>query len=401
MRVRIPSPVSCALSLLGAAGHEVFLVGGCVRDFLRGAVPSDFDLATSATPEEMLSVFSNYRTVETGIKHGTVTVIIDGMSIEITTYRVDGTYTDRRRPDSVAFTSSLREDLARRDFTVNAMAYHPECGVVDPFRGQEDLSLGILRAVGEPRARFSEDALRILRALRFAARLGYRLEEDTAASVHELSPLLADIARERVREELFKLFVGQYAEEVLREYRDVFLGILPGLCVPDFFSRLPQALIPRLAALLGEMGEESARSALLWLRTDNSTLRETCDLIRLNCEPILPDMPGLCRLLREYGEVTLGRSLAMRGARGEDTDSTRAMIQEILSSGRCYLPSMLKLSGKDLLNLGVPHGPMVGNLLEELYVAVIEERVENERESLLAFAAKAIKKQKQCKQNLS
>ena len=213
MSFSLPEQVLRAFSLLEGAGYETYLVGGSVRDLLRGDQPSDFDMTTRARPEETLAVFSEYRTVETGLRHGTVTVLIDGMPIEITTYRVDGAYTDHRRPDSVTFTSSIREDLARRDLTVNAMAYHPLRGLFDPFGGERDLAAGVIRAVGDPERRFTEDALRILRTLRFAARFSFRIDRETAVAAAALAPTLSAVAPERIREELYRRNVASTIAE--------------------------------------------------------------------------------------------------------------------------------------------------------------------------------------------
>ena len=211
----LPDAVVKTLRRLRDAGYEAYIVGGCVRDFLRGVAPKDFDMTTSALPEEVHAVFAGERIIDTGIKHGTVTLLADGMPLEITTYRLDGDYLDARHPTSVSFTSSLREDVARRDFTMNAIAYHPDEGFRDYFGGRADIEAGIIRAVGEPCRRFEEDALRILRALRFSSVLDFEIEEETARAARRTAHLLSRIAGERIREELFKLLDG-YREYIAR-----------------------------------------------------------------------------------------------------------------------------------------------------------------------------------------
>ena len=217
----LPEQVHTALDRLEAAGWEAFIVGGAVRDALRGCAAGDWDITTNAEPEQVERVFSGERLIETGLRHGTVTVLLDGLPLEITTYRVDGGYSDHRRPDSVTFTRSLRDDLLRRDFTMNALAYNPRTGLVDICGGAEDLARGVVRCVGEPERRFREDGLRILRALRFASVLGFTIEPETAAAIHRCAELLRYLAAERVLSELTKLLCGQNASAVLREFSDV------------------------------------------------------------------------------------------------------------------------------------------------------------------------------------
>ena len=225
---KLPGPVSAVIERLNACGYEAYAVGGCVRNFMLGIEPKDYDVTTSANPEQTEAALVGYRIVETGIKYGTVTVISDGMPIEVTTYRVDGEYTDNRRPENVTFTTKLAEDLKRRDFTVNAMAYNPKTGIVDIFGGRADLESGVLRAIGDPDERFNEDGLRIMRALRFASCYGFKIEENTAASIHRNRHLLENIAGERIAAELNRFLCGE-CENVLREYYDVIAVFLPEL----------------------------------------------------------------------------------------------------------------------------------------------------------------------------
>ncbi|MBR5533460.1 MAG: tRNA nucleotidyltransferase, partial [Ruminiclostridium sp.] len=223
------SQAALALELLRVAGHEAWIVGGCVRDHLLGITPKDYDITTSALPEETKAVFSGFSVIETGIRHGTVTVMMEGEPLEITTYRVDGGYTDARHPDQVTFTRSLREDAARRDFTMNAMAYAPGEGIQDFFGGQADVQAGIIRAVGDPAVRFQEDALRILRGIRFAAVLGFALEPETEQAARQYAPLLQKVSAERIAQELGKLLCGKYAGRILATYPDILGQFIPEL----------------------------------------------------------------------------------------------------------------------------------------------------------------------------
>ena len=223
----LPDPVYRLLDHLSRAGFSAYVVGGCVRDSLLGLQPHDWDICTSATPDQMKQVFRGFHTVETGLKHGTMTVVVDHKPYEVTTFRVDGNYSDHRHPDSVRFVDNLTQDLARRDFTVNAMAFSPASGLADPFNGQQDLSAGLIRCVGIPEQRFDEDALRVLRALRFASVYDFTIEPATASALRKMSPDLKRVAGERVREELLKLLCGKAAGRILREFPEVLAVIVP------------------------------------------------------------------------------------------------------------------------------------------------------------------------------
>ena len=227
MDIRMPADAQGLIQRLNDAGYEAYAVGGCVRDSLLGLQPKDWDICTSALPQQTLQVFGGCHVVETGLKHGTVTVVLHHVPYEVTSFRVDGSYADHRHPDSVSFVSDVSEDLARRDFTVNAMAWHPQLGLTDLFGGREDLKNGVLRCVGVPAARFEEDALRILRALRFSSVYDFMIEPETAAAIHALHPTLAHVAGERIHAELAKLLCGRAVGRILREYTDVITGIIP------------------------------------------------------------------------------------------------------------------------------------------------------------------------------
>ncbi len=395
MNFTVPAPVERALLLLEEAGYEAYLVGGCVRDMLRGTKPHDFDMTTSARPEEMLSVFCEYRTIETGIRHGTVTVLIDGMPLEITTYRKDGAYTDHRRPDTVSFSSSVTEDLARRDFTVNAMAYHPRRGLFDPFGGEKDLAAGIIRAVGDPDIRFEEDALRILRALRFAARFGFVIEEETAKAARAKAYTLSRIAAERVREELFSTLVAEKATQILTEYSDIFAIVIPEGRVTESLKSLPKRTVLRVAEYLFGAGERVASSALCRLRADKETTVRVETVIRLARGGIPCRRADLCRLLREVGEAALRDALLLREARGIDDAAAIGELDRIIDSHFPYTLRDLFVTGKDVVAMGAAPGPAVGRVLEEVYTAVIGEHIPNERGALLAYLKGICDREKQ------
>ena len=291
MKFDIPSGAAHILQTLTRAGHEAWLVGGCVRDLLRGVRPHDWDICTSARPEETEGCFSGRRIIETGLKHGTVAVVEDGTPYEITTYRADGPYSDGRRPDFVRFVSDLEADLARRDFSMNAVALGLDGGLRDPFGGEEDIQAGVIRCVGEPSRRFREDGLRIMRALRFSASLGFEIEEQTARAIHDSRTALTHVSAERVNAELRRLLVGERAGDVLREYPDVLCRFWPGLELLVDVSRdsweravravesAPAELEPRLAALLRDAGGDETDRMLLALRFGKKIRRRVAALM--------------------------------------------------------------------------------------------------------------------------
>lgn len=383
-----------AICRLEACGYECYAVGGCVRDSLLGALPHDWDLTTSATPPEMKAAFADCRVIETGIQHGTVTVLYQKEPLEITTFRKDGAYADNRHPTAVTFSKTVEDDLSRRDFTVNAMAYHPEKGLIDLFGGREDLKNKRIRCVGDPETRFNEDGLRILRAVRFASALGFVLEEATARAVRNCAFLLDGIAKERIREEFSKLLLGKTPAAILRDYPEVFTRFLPEI-IPisrrtlDFLERAPLDLPLRLALLFGSA--EDAKAALLRLRYDNETQKKTVDLIGLQAGALDFGTVGLRRLLREYPAETVERLLTLSECTGTDTHAARETLQAILSRGDCVSLSALAVSGTDLIALGIPAGKRVGAVLETLLDRVIDGDLPNEKAALLE-AAKSLQK---------
>ena len=434
--IQIPDPVEEILNTLEAAGHRAWCVGGCVRDSLLGRPPGDWDVTTAALPEETMALFAA-RAVPTGLRHGTVTVKTALGGVEVTTLRRDGAYRDHRRPEFVTFTGSLEEDLRRRDFTVNTFAADRTGRVLDPLNGRADLAAGVLRCVGDPDRRFTEDALRILRGLRFAAQLGFRIEPETAAAIRRNRELLGDIAPERIWTELKKLLTGDRAAEVLRTYPEVTGVFWPELLPMVGFDQrnrhhcydvwehtlrvlaaVPPELELRLAALLHDVGKpncftvdekgqghfyghpaESARLAEDMLRRlrAETALRETVvTLVAWHDRNIPRTRPAIAHALRDLGERDLRRLMALKRAdnlaqapaframQGE-IDRAEAILDELLSEGTCVSLKQLAVNGGDLTALGLS-GPAVGETLEALLTAVMDGALPNDREALLTAA---------------
>ncbi len=371
--MRLPEGALCIMERLEAAGFEAYAVGGCVRDALLGLTPQDYDLCTSATPEEMLNVFAGSRVLKTGLAHGTVTVFAQGATYEVTTYRVDGAYADHRRPDRVTFVRDIVEDLARRDFTVNAMAYHPRSGLVDPFGGQEDLAKGRIRCVGDPHTRFSEDALRILRALRFSAVYDFVLEEDTALAAHDLRATLERVAKERVTAEWCKLVCGRAAERILGQFADLLGQIMPGVSSPDGLDATPPSLPLRLAHLARRVDPMRALSCL---RLDKDTRRAALELAEASALPQPQNAVQVRRLMRVMGKERVDQLYCLKGWPQEELDG-------VLRRGDCVCVRQLAVDGHDLMAAGVPAGSAVGAALERLLDKVVEGELPNERQALL------------------
>ena len=432
--VTIPAPVGELLKTLEAAGYGAWCVGGCVRDALLDRMPGDWDVTTSARPEETMALFAG-RAVPTGLRHGTVTVKTEQGGVEITTLRRDGAYRDHRRPETVTFTDSLEEDLRRRDFTINAMAADLQGTLYDPLGGRADLTAKVLRCVGEPDRRFGEDALRILRGLRFAAELGVTVHPDTAVAIHRNRELLRAIAPERIWAELKKLVSGKWAAEVLRAYPDVagvfWPEILPmvgfdqrnGHHCYDVWEHTLHAMEKvkpepelRLTMLLHDIGKpncftvdglgcghfyghpaESARmaEAMLGRLRAETVLRETVvQLVAWHDRNIPRTRPGVARALGALGERDLRRLLdvtradnlaqapASRFLQGE-IDRAECILDQLLVEGACISLRQLAVNGRDLLAMGLS-GPAVGQTLRELLNAVLDDSLPNERHALLA-----------------
>ena len=434
----LPPQVNTAISMLYAAGYEAFLVGGAVRDYVRDNSPAkDWDITTNALPAQVESVFSGYHLIETGLKHGTVTVMIDHEPIEITTYRIDGDYSDHRHPDSVHFTRSLKEDLERRDFTMNALAYSPQKGIVDLVGGRKDIEDGIVRCVGDPNHRFQEDGLRMLRALRFASVYGMAIEAETASAIHRNKELLKGIAAERIQVELTKMLCGKGVTKVLEEFSDVIAIPIPEILpmfhfeqrnphhdkdVWDHTIAVIESITPepvlRWAALLHDIGKPScfslaeegighffghsdqstsmAESILSRLRFDNASKEQIVRLVRYHDMPITADRKPIKRLLSKHGEDatrqlielhkadTLGQSAICRH-RIAIFEEVSQMINEILQEESCFTLKDLAANGHDMMTLGF-QGPTIGRVLQECLDAVLDEQIPNEHEALMAFA---------------
>ena len=419
------------LHALHAAGHAAYAVGGCVRDSLLGLTPHDWDLCTSALPQQVMELFGAQRCIPTGLQHGTVTVKQSGALYEITTFRTEGTYTDGRHPDEVHFVPDVRQDLARRDFTINAMAYNEKEGLVDPFGGQADLQSGILRAVGVPRQRFTEDALRILRLYRFAARFGFAIDPPTAQAAQELCAHLDCVSVERIEEELAKLLAAPAPAAYLD--KKILLVILPELTSEALAVAKPavdacpagaENLPIRLAALLLSLGEDGTRRTLKHLRCSNALIEETAVLVREarggdgsflfghdsghsiarpiafgnRVQPqrtVLREAtvtPGFTiyarRLLGKYNLCTVQRlaalGTALQSERAADFATLSELAEQLDADGVCCRVSQLAVNGRDLMAAGIPAGPGIRKVLEALLDGVLREEYPNERQALLA-----------------
>ena len=387
-----PSYVETAISRLEAAGFEAYVVGGALRDALLGASPYDWDVTTSATPEQMQAIFSDFGTVESGLKHGTLCVIIEHTPVEITTFRIDGGYTDARHPTSVTFTPNLREDLARRDFTVNALAYSRGTGLVDLFCGKQDLKNKIIRAVGDPEKRFSEDALRILRAFRFASKLGFTIEKNTLAGIKACREGLLKISAERISHELEGIVVGKCAYESLCEMKEcgvlslVATPMAHGLSASAPLDTLPREFPIRMAYLLRHAEEKEVSALLSALRLSNDTTRHIKTLLALlpHADTDLDDY-GVRRLMSLSGEL-FPELLQLAEVDGKEVSSLRASSERFVLRGDCVHPSDLAVDGSALINLGFS-GKEIGECLASLFDAVLHDPEKNVKEILLALVA--------------
>lgn len=404
MNIVLEPGAAALLDELHRAGFGAYAVGGCVRDSLLGLAPHDWDLCTAARPGQVMELFGEDRCIPTGLQHGTVTVKRDGKLYEITTFRTEGRYSDGRHPDSVAFVPDLREDLARRDFTINAMAYSAEEGLCDPFGGREDLARGVVRAVGEPLRRFGEDALRILRLYRFAARFGFAIDEATEAAAKQLAAHLDCVSAERIEEELNKLLAAPQPGAYLEP--EVLAFVLPEL-LPDDLTKarkqidaLPagtEQVSARWAALLLPLGEAGARKALKRLKCSNARIDGAVALVR-ECGEKTPDAPDRCdlclkakRLLGKYDLHTVQQLTALWTALAPEEktsfDALRAEAEALTAQGVCCRISQLAVNGRDLMAAGAAPGPGLRRVLEALLEEVVTGRLPNEKTELLAFAA--------------
>lgn len=389
VRIQLPYEVEWVIGKIRDAGYEAFAVGGCVRDTLLGRTPEDWDVTTSARPEAVKAIFE--RTVDTGLQHGTVTVLKNRKGYEVTTYRIDGEYHDGRHPDSVEFTPNLLEDLKRRDFTINAMAYSHETGIVDEFGGMEDLKAGIVRCVGRPEDRFTEDALRLLRALRFSAQLGFEIEESTYAAIKTIAPNLAKVSKERVQAELTKLLLSAHPERILLlKETGLSVQIVPGfdaVFAPALFSelsRLPAEKSLRWAGFLLCQSTKQAETVLKGLKMDNETIGNVSRMIEGAKETLPLEKPAVRRAMSRYTPYQLEGALKLKELMGSpDAEEIRRLREEIIRDGDCVSLKDLAVKGRDLLEAGVERGPMVGKILDHLFDLVLLHPEKNDRELLL------------------
>lgn len=398
MTIEIPSQVRWALGRLRGAGHEAVLVGGCVRDSLMGTAPSDYDISTSALPEQVKTAFPGGRIIETGIKHGTVTLIKCGRPIEITTFRVDGEYADHRRPNNVIFTRSLESDVTRRDFTVNAICYDGE-KIIDLVGGLVDIERKVLRCVGEPAQRFNEDALRIMRALRFSSTLDFDIDPPTARAALDLAPLLGAISAERIREELIKLLAGHRVYEILSEYRPVFDAALPGAdSLSEHEWRMTARRADAVSAAARDMRCPELSLAALFagfpdglskMRLDKKTAGRARTVIEWSKKLPSPNRASVRKFVSEIGPHCARLAAMLSQAEGGDTREVVLLIDTIEREGDCVSLSALDIDGHDLILAGIEPKD-VGGALKLLLDAVMEDSVENRREALIERAARSL-----------
>ena len=436
MQIKLPDEVLYIIDILEQSGYEAFAVGGCVRDSLLEKEPQDWDICTSALPEQMMSCFAEHHIIETGLKHGTITIMLNKKPFECTTYRVDGKYKDNRRPENVKFVNVLKRDLARRDFTINAMAYNPKVGLVDYYDGQQDLIAKQIKCVGNADKRFSEDALRIMRALRFASVFGFSIEENTAQAMQNNKKLLGNIAVERIAVELNNLIVGDRVRELLSAHLPVIFEIIPELepmagfeqnnpyhCYDVLTHTLvsidaaPKDLVLRLTMLFHDIGKpkcytesddgighfyehqqessDMAGAILSRLKYDKATSQAVKELVLYHDANIEPSKKQIKRWLNRIGhdrflqllEVKRADAMAQsdthRQAKLNAIDAILPLLDEIIALQQCFSLKDLAIDGRDLINVGITEGSEIGKILNKLVDMVIDEEVENDKSALL------------------
>lgn len=392
MKLKIPEYAAAVISALEEAGHEAYAVGGCVRDTMLGKEPNDWDVTTSARPDEVRRLFTflyGFTAIPTGIEHGTVTVLSENKPVEVTTFRIDGEYTDCRRPDSVEFCDKLSLDLARRDFTVNAMAYSDERGLIDLYGGADDLEKGIIRCVGEPEKRFGEDALRILRALRFASVLGFDIDGATSAAVLKLRGSLSHVSRERIGAELAKLVCGRNAAKIVGGYLPVIEAVLDSFTGDGIetvllsMDRLCGSELPlMLAALLAQIDPEKVKEAVWSVRIDKKTASRV-QVICQNRSIPLCDKSDVKRLCRDIGTDVARDVIKLGMARGERDGSALEWLDAVVRNGECVSLKQLAVSGEDIIALGI-ESKDIGRYLNKALDLVISDEAINEREAIIS-----------------
>ncbi|HIQ73797.1 MAG TPA: CCA tRNA nucleotidyltransferase [Candidatus Cottocaccamicrobium excrementipullorum] len=393
MRIEIPQGAEEIVNRLNKEGYEAFVVGGCVRDSLMGRTPEDWDITTSALPAQVKALFG--RTIDTGIQHGTVTVMKNRVGYEVTTYRIDGEYQDGRHPKSVSFTSSLREDLRRRDFTINAMAYSPQTGLVDLFDGLGDLKAGIIRCVGNPVDRFSEDALRILRAIRFSAQLGFAIEEETEKAIALIGPNLKKVSRERVQAELTKLLLSPNPEKISKIYEDGISSFISAR-IHELAGRklaltgeLPPKKHVRWAVFLKDGGKEKAGASLKELKMDNDTIQKVKTLVSWIDRPPSPEEKAMRKAMSQMEPSLFKDLLAIWQVLNLPEIHERKRIADLIwNRGDCLYLKDLAVGGNDLIQAGIRPGKELGSLLKSLLSQVLDSPELNQKEILLSLVDK-------------
>ena len=409
MKIKMPTQAAKVIQKLEQHGFEAYIVGGCVRDSILGRTPGDWDITTSASPQEVKEIFDH--TVDTGIEHGTVTVLMNHEPYEVTTYRVDGKYEDHRRPNEVHFTKSLREDLLRRDFTINAMAYNDSEGIIDMYDGMTDLKNQTIRCVGEAKKRFDEDALRILRALRFQAQLGFQIEEKTEEAIKNQAKFLKDISAERIQVELEKLITSAHPEVLVNAYK---LGVTK-IIFPEFdiMMETPQNnphhkynvgihTIEAMKQIKAEHIYRWTRKILRRLKFDNQTIKQVTTLVRWHdrrfasieevnkktvrrwVSQLTPEL--FTRLMEVQKADISAQSDYQRDKKEQVLQETKKLFEEIIEEKNCLSIKELKINGKDLMDMGVPQGKEIGQILSWLLDQVLEDPQLNERETLTRMA---------------
>lgn len=404
MRIEMPREAAWIIGKIREHGFEAFVVGGCVRDTLLGREPGDWDITTSAKPEEVKRIFG--KTVDTGLQHGTVTIIKNHTGYEVTTYRIDGEYHDGRHPDTVEFTSNLKEDLKRRDFTINAMAYSHETGIVDEFGGMEDLENRMIRCVGLAHDRFTEDALRILRAIRFAAQLGFEIEDETYRAIAEIAPNLKKVSKERIQVELTKLLLSDHPENMamveasgISPYvTESFSGVFScGEDTGKHLETLPKEKSVRWAGFLRHMPPDTVREILKGLKLDNETIDNAETMVKAAGTPLAPEKTQIRRFLSRMSGYQFEGCLYLKELDGDmQVEEIRRRWKEIEADGDCVSLKTLEVNGKDLMGVGVKPGKALGEILAWLLDLVLEDPSLNQKEILLLkleekMAATAVK----------
>lgn len=443
MTIFVPADVQKIIDRLEAHGHSAYIVGGCVRDAIMGRTPHDYDICTSALPDEVLAIFSDRKVIETGLKHGTVTVQGDEDYYEVTTYRVDGEYTDGRHPDEVRFVDDVVEDLSRRDFTINAMAYNARTGLMDPFHGYDDIQNGLIRCVGNPINRFNEDALRIMRAVRFAATCGFTIHHDTHDAMLSLCHLLVHVSEERKTSEFCKMLVRADVD-LLMTYRDVFATFIPELQATFDFAqnnphhiydvythiahsvaKAPNDVHIRLALMFHDIakpntyveddagvghfyghaseGAEMSKEIMKRMRMDNDTIAIVSELIASHDMATSTSLKTIRRMISKLGEDQTRRLIAvMRAdklAQSENADTLKNLevldimesnIDVVKANDECFTLKSLAINGHDLIGLGIKDGKLIGRILNHLLDIVLSEPEKNVKDILIELALKYV-----------